>query len=125
LQQRDFVNVRDIAHACRLAVEAPDVPGRAINIGSGQPRTILEIARRMAQVLGKEQIEPEIAGKYRVGDIRHCFADIRLAKRLLGYEPRVNFEEGLQELASWLATQNADDRVAAARDELHARGLAI
>ena len=125
LQQRDFVSVYDIARACRLALEAPDANGRVFNIGSGRPRTVLEIAQRMARVLGKEQIEPEISGKYRVGDIRHCFADIRLARRHLGYEPQVEMEEGLQELAEWLGTQAADDNVATMRAELDRRGLAI
>ena len=65
------------------------------------------------------------SGKYRAGDIRHCFADIRLARRLLGYEPRVAMDEGLAELAAWLEGQDADDRVAQARAELDKRGLAL
>jgi dTDP-L-rhamnose 4-epimerase len=87
LQQRDFVSVYDIARACRLALEVPDATGSGgvFNIGSGRPRTVLEVARKMAAVLGREYIEPEVTGKYRVGDIRHCFADIRLARRVLGY----------------------------------------
>src|SRR2546421_739180 len=87
LQQRDFVSVYDIAQACRLALEvreAPVGPG-VFNIGSGRPRTVLEVARKMAESVGKPHVEPEVSGKYRVGDIRHCFADIRLARRVLGY----------------------------------------
>jgi len=125
LQQRDFVSVHDIATACRLALEVPDAAGRVFNIGSGRAYTVLEIARKVARVLGKEDIEPEISGKYRVGDIRHCFSDIRLARRLLGYEPRVEFEEGLSELAEWLEGQEASDHVSQARSELEKRGLAI
>jgi dTDP-L-rhamnose 4-epimerase len=125
LQQRDFVSVYDIAQACRLAMQVPDAAGGVFNIGSGQPRTVLEIAQRMSQVLGKEDLEPEISGKYRVGDIRHCFADISRAQRILGFSPTINFEEGLVELAEWLEGQTAVDRVEAARAELDARGLAI
>jgi dTDP-L-rhamnose 4-epimerase len=125
LQQRDFVSVHDIARACRLSLEVPEAAGGVFNIGSGQPQTVVQIAQQIAQVLGKEEIEPEISGKYRVGDIRHCFADIRLARRVLGYQPRVDFEEGLVELAAWLETQKCEDRVAQARAELDARGLAI
>jgi len=125
LQQRDFVSVHDIATACRLALEVPDAAGRVFNVGSGRAYTVLEIARKIARVLGKEDIEPEISGKYRVGDIRHCFSDIRLARRLLGYEPRVEFEEGLSELAEWLEGQEASDHVSQARSELEKRGLAI
>ncbi len=125
LQRRDFVHVSDIAHACRLAMEVPDARDQVLNIGSGRQYTILEIARSMAEVLGRENVEPEIAGKYRVGDIRHCFADITLARRILGYEPKVQLEQGLVELASWLEGQVAFDRVAEARAELAARGLTV
>jgi dTDP-L-rhamnose 4-epimerase len=124
-QQRDFVSVYDVARACRLALESPDAPGQAINIGSGCPFTVREVAERTARALGKEHLEPEITGQYRAGDIRHCFADISLARRVLGYKPRVTLQEGLVELAEWLEGQQAHDRVAEAREELSARGLAI
>jgi dTDP-L-rhamnose 4-epimerase len=124
-QKRDFVNVKDVARACRLALEVPDAAGRVLNIGSGNAYTVRDIARRMAAVLGREHLEPEITGKYRVGDIRHCYADITLARTLLGYEPQVAFEDGMAELAQWLQTQAADDHVAQARAELDRRGLAI
>jgi dTDP-L-rhamnose 4-epimerase len=81
------------------------------------------IARSLARVLAVD-LEPEVTGRYRAGDIRHCFADISRARELLGYEPQVELDDGLQELAGWLATQQADDRVAAATAELVARGLA-
>jgi dTDP-L-rhamnose 4-epimerase len=127
LQQRDFVSVYDIARACRLALEVPDATGSGgvFNVGSGRPRTVLEVAEKMAAVLDRRHVEPEVTGKYRVGDIRHCFADIRLARRVLGYEPKVDFEEGLAELAEWLRDQEAEDHVAKARAELDARGLAL
>jgi dTDP-L-rhamnose 4-epimerase len=125
LQQRDFVSVYDIALACRLAVESARAPHHVFNIGSGESRTILAIAQRMSWVLNKEHLEPEISGKYRVGDIRHCFADISKAKSVLGFAPQIKFEEELLELAQWLEGQTAVDRVEAARAELDARGLAI
>lgn len=124
-QQRDFVHVKDIAQACRLALEVPDAANRVFNVGSGRPRSVLEVAQKMARVMGREHIEPQITSKYRVGDIRHCFADIRLACRVLGYEPRVDFEQGLEELAGWLEGQVAVDAVEKAQAELDARGLAI
>jgi dTDP-L-rhamnose 4-epimerase len=125
LQQRDFVSVYDIARACRLALEAPDAPGEVFNVGSGQPRTVREIAAKLARVVGKENIQPEILGKYRVGDIRHCYADISKAQRVLGFTPQVRLEDGLVELSSWLASQAAVDRVAQASAELSARGLTV
>jgi dTDP-L-rhamnose 4-epimerase len=124
-QQRDFVSVYDIVQACRLALEVPGAAGHALNVGSGRPQTILGLAERMADVLGKEHLRPEVTGKYRVGDIRHCFPDISLARQVLGYEPRVALEEGLVELASWLEQQEAVDRVEEARAELAARGLTV
>ena len=124
-QRRDFVSVRDVARACRLAMEVPGAAGMVLNVGSGRSYTIRDIADRMARVLGKEHIAPEITGKYRAGDIRHCFADIRLARRVLGYSPSVTLEEGLEELAGWLEGQIPHDYVAAAHAELAARGLTV
>jgi len=125
LQQRDFVHVKDVARACRLAMERPEGAGRAVNVGSGRSFTVREIAESMAEVLGCEGIAPEVTGDYRVGDIRHCFADITLSRRFLGYSPAVTLTEGLAELASWLEGQVASDRVAQARGELAARGLTV
>ncbi len=124
-QQRDFVSVYDIARACRLAMETPEAAGEVFNIGSGNSYTILEIAEKMASVMNKPELKPEITGKYRVGDIRHCFADISKAKEILGYEPTFTLEEGMKELASWLEGQIAEDKVADAKEELEARGLTV
>ena len=125
LQQRDFVSVYDVAQACRLALKARQAGGRVFNVGSGQHYTIKELAERLGTVLGKEYLEAEITGKYRVGDIRHCFADISLARRVLGYEPKVTLKEGLLELVVWLEGQVAVDRVDQASAELSARGLTV
>jgi dTDP-L-rhamnose 4-epimerase len=124
-QQRDFVSVYDIAQACRLALESPAAAGDVFNVASGNVYTVREIAQRLAKVMGKERVQPEVTGKYRVGDIRHCFADITKARTVLGYEPRVRIEDGLAELATWLEGQAAVDRVAHARAELAARGLTV
>jgi dTDP-L-rhamnose 4-epimerase len=124
-QQRDFVHVSDVVQACRLALEVEGAAEQVFNVGSGQPRSVLEIAEGLARVLGRSHLRPEITGKYRVGDIRHCFADISLARRVLGYEPRMDFGRGLQELAEWLEGQSAADHVAQARAELDVRGLSI
>jgi dTDP-L-rhamnose 4-epimerase len=125
LQRRDFVSVKDVAEACRLALSAEGAAGRVLNVGSGRSFTVLEVAERLADAVGRDDVAPEITQRYRVGDIRHCFADISEARRLLGYSPRVTFEEGLSELAAWLEGQIAYDRVAEASDELAARGLSL
>jgi len=92
---------------------------------TASPATQERLGTAMGEVLGRQDIEPEITGNYRVGDIRHCFADITLARRVLGYEPAMPLEQGLIELASWLKGQVACDRVAEAREELAARGLTV
>jgi dTDP-L-rhamnose 4-epimerase len=124
-QRRDFVSVRDVARACRLALEVPDAAGGVFNIGSGQDRTVRDIALSMSRVLHRADIQPEITGKYRIGDIRNCFADIKHARTVLGYQPQVTLEQGLQELAHWLENQSAVDRVAEAAQELDARKLSV
>ena len=125
LQQRDFVHVKDIAQACRLSLEVPEAAHQVFNVGSGHRYTVQQIAASVARVLNKEYIEPEVTKNYRVGDIRHCFADISLARRVLGYAPRVSLEEGLAQLSEWLEGQQAVDHVAKARAELQERGLTV
>jgi dTDP-L-rhamnose 4-epimerase len=122
-QRRDFVNVADVVRACRLALESDGADGKALNIGSGRSVTVTEIARGLADVLDVA-IEPEVTGTYRAGDIRHCFADVGLARELLGFEAEVELQDGMADLAEWLETQTADDRVEHATAELVARGLA-
>ncbi|MHC1763020.1 MAG: NAD-dependent epimerase/dehydratase family protein [Verrucomicrobiia bacterium] len=124
-QRRDFVSVYDIAQAARLALETPEAAYEVFNVGSGEHFTIREIAERVALALNKEFIQPEITEKYRVGDIRHCFADISRAQCILGYRPRVALAEGLRGLTGWLESQVAVDNVAAARAELASRGLTV
>jgi dTDP-L-rhamnose 4-epimerase len=124
-QKRDFVSVLDIARASRLALETPEAVNEVFNIGSGNSYAISEIAEKLARILRKEHITAEVTGKYRVGDIRHCFSDISKAKAILGYEPEVTLEDGLFELAEWLEGQTAEDKVNEASKELAARGLTV
>jgi dTDP-L-rhamnose 4-epimerase len=123
MQRRDFVSVRDVARACSLALGTPNV-GEVFNIGSGEPRSILEVANSVIDAIGA-RVEPMVTGKYRTGDIRHCFADIRKARELLGYAPQVRFEDGLRELAEWLASTSASDNFMHASAELERRGLTL
>ncbi|MEJ8801569.1 NAD-dependent epimerase/dehydratase family protein [Pontibacter sp. H249] len=124
-QQRDFVHVRDVALACRLAMEKEEAAGKVFNVGSGNNYTIRDIANRLATVMSKPHLAPDITGKYRVGDIRHCYADISMANEVLGFSPQVEFNAGLGELAQWLEGQIAYDRVSEASAELAARGLTV
>jgi dTDP-L-rhamnose 4-epimerase len=121
-QTRDFVHVSDIVQANLLALETDKADYEALNVGTGRAFTVREIAETLARGLGKN-VAPEISRKYREGDIRHCSADITKARRLLGYEPKVNLEAGLAELLAWVRNEKPADRVNAATAELTARNL--
>lgn len=123
-QQRDFVHVRDIAEGCRLALES-SASDDVFNLGSGEHFTVREVAERIADAVGQPHIEPTITGQYRVGDIRHCFADISHAAQVLGYKPRVEFVDGLRDLAEWLDEQSSISPAADASSELSVRGLTV
>jgi len=122
-QRRDFVHVRDVARAFLLALDKAEADGQVFNIGSGIDRTVEEVARLQASAMGHPELKPEIAGKARAGDIRHCIPDLTKARAVLGYEAREDFAEGLAELAEWVARQQTEDRVIEARKELEMRGL--
>jgi dTDP-L-rhamnose 4-epimerase len=122
-QRRDFVHVRDLAHACVLALECDAAADVTLNIGSGRSYSVIEVAERLGRVLGRESIAPQISGRYRAGDIRHCFADITRATELLGYRPRIDLDSGLAELSGWLAENVSEDRTEVAERELCGRGL--
>jgi dTDP-L-rhamnose 4-epimerase len=123
-QMRDFVHVQDVARAVVATVERP-VAGEAINIGSGESVSVLQVAEALAREMNKD-IEPKIIGKYRNGDIRHCFADIRKAKHLLDWKPTIPFCRGIPELIDWVRCQRvAEDRVDSAYGELEQRGLLV
>lgn len=124
-QRRDFVSVHDAARAVVLALESADADGKVFNIGSGKSRTVYEVAEKVAAAMNKKDIRPVVTGRYRMGDVRHCFADIEAARKLLGYEPRVDLDEGLTELVEWLEGKVANDGVEVAHQELLARGLAL
>jgi dTDP-L-rhamnose 4-epimerase len=122
-QRRDFVHVSDVADAFLLALESRAADGQVFNIGSGQSIGIAEVAQRIAAAMGRSDLRPQILGKARAGDIRHCFADIALASRALGFAPRRRFDEGMMELADWVGQQRAVDRASQASQELERRGL--
>ena len=122
-QRRDFVYVGDVARAFCDALTHPEAPGQVFNIGSGVDRSVRQVAQSIARALHRNDLEPEIAGKARVGDIRHCFCDGSKAADVLGFRAGKDFDEGLAELAEWVAEQSADDRVDEARAELEAKGL--
>lgn len=122
-QQRDFVHVRDVARAFRLAMQMEGAAGQVVNIGSGHSYQIADVARTLARAMGVPQLEPEILGKARAGDIRHCFADIGRARKVLGFAPEHPLEDSYGELADWIRRELSVDRGAEMRRHLEARGL--
>src|SRR5215217_7855660 len=122
-QRRDFVHVEDVAQAFVLALEHPKAAGEVYNVGSGQDRSVRDVADLLAKAMNRPDIAPEIAGQARAGDIRHCIADIAKARQELGFAPKRDFAQGLAALAEWVAEQEAEDRVHEARKELELRGL--
>jgi dTDP-L-rhamnose 4-epimerase len=121
-QTRDFVHVSDIVQANLLALETDGADYQVVNVGTGKANSVKQVMKMLAEGLGKE-IEPEITGKYREGDIRHCVADITRARALLGYEPKVQLEQGIPELLDWVKRQEASDKVAQATAELESLRL--
>jgi dTDP-L-rhamnose 4-epimerase len=121
-QTRDFVNVHDVARANLLALESTVATGIALNIGSGTPVSIQQVGTEIGRMLGSHT-SPLVRNQYRVGDIRHCFADISRASETLGYRPSVGFRDGMGELVAWLTSQRAEDRMEEAMEHLTTRGL--
>jgi dTDP-L-rhamnose 4-epimerase len=121
-QMRDFVSVRDVVQANLQALERSGADGLAVNVGSGEPISISDVAAVLAREMNIA-IPAQITGQFRAGDIRHCFADISRARHLLGYEPQFKFRAGVGELVEWLRSQSAVDRAAEATQELKAYGL--
>ena len=121
-QSRDFTHVSDIVQGILLALESERSEGHALNLGTGRPTTVAEVARVISDGMGLD-IEPVRNDQYRAGDIRHCYADPTRARELLGFEARTSFRDGMTELVEWLRDQEAVDRVDRATAELAARGL--
>jgi dTDP-L-rhamnose 4-epimerase len=122
-QTRDFVSVHDVVRAVALAIDTPASDGQVFNIGTGIARPIADIARTMARLVGRDELEPNVTGQFRKGDIRHCFADLSRAQQVLGFAPQTDWEASLREIAEWSAAAPKADRFQDADRELRAHGL--
>jgi len=121
-QLRDFVSVHDIVQASLLAMNKAEADYESFNVGTGKPITISDVARTLIKLCGKK-LEPQLAAKYRAGDIRHCYADISRIRSKLKFKPKVNFEAGMKELIEWSESAQFDDKTQQAQDELRRRKL--
>ncbi|MDP2106303.1 MAG: NAD-dependent epimerase/dehydratase family protein, partial [Desulfobulbaceae bacterium] len=123
LESRDFVHVNDVARAFRLALTSDAVNGRIINIGEGKPTSVMDIANLLVDKLDGK-IRPEVTGQYRLGDIRHCYADLTQASTLLGYSPEISIDKGLDQFVDWVLSQPLpDDGLDKANEELRKRRM--
>ena len=122
LQSRDLISVHDLVQANIMAMEKEEANYKIFNVGVQNPISILEIAKVLASLYDKD-IQPGVQNKYRKGDIRHCFADITKIKEVLGWKPRISFEEGMKELIEWAHEEEAEDKFDSALQELKDKGL--
>lgn len=124
-ESRDFVHVVDVAHAVQLAVMGDGADGRTLNVGSGIPTTVEQIALLLIERLGTAA-RPVVSGQFRHGDIRHGFADIAALYGTLGYVPKITLEQGLTRFVDWVKKQPVEpDRLETATHELVCRNLMI
>ena len=122
-QSRDFIHVSDIVQGLLLAMERTEADYQVFNLGTGVPTSVAQVADLLSLRLTGGQVRPEIRHQYRAGDIRHCFADVSRARRLLGFEPRVPLQDGLADLLAWVQGQSAEDRFSQVEKELAAKSL--
>jgi len=122
LESRDFVYITDITNALILALANVSAYYETINVGSGNALSVLEMAHTMLRAM-QVDLEPVVIGKFRQGDIRHCYADLNKARSLLGYEPKVDFEEGIKMFLTWAANEHSEDKLSTATSELEQHGL--
>lgn len=122
-QRRDFVHVHDVVRACLLALESDQADYQALNVGSGHWLDLLGLLNVLRREMGEATPKPEIVGRYRTGDIRHCYADIDRIQQLLGYQPSVSIEAGLHETVTWMRSQPFQDRLDEALRALETRNL--
>lgn len=122
MQTRDFVSVHDVVEAKMLALEKNTADYSIINIGSGIATSIKEIAETISQLLGKPGMV-KISQEFRKNDIRHCFADIKKAQKLLNWKPKITLAAGFKELIKWSVGEEAVDKFSEAEKELKTKGL--
>jgi dTDP-L-rhamnose 4-epimerase len=122
-ESRDFVHVNDVVQAITLAIENDAANGRTFNVGAGEPTSVLEIANLLVDAFDGK-VRPHVTGQYRLGDIRHCYADLTAIKATLGFEPKVSLKQGIAEFADWVLSQPLpEDGLDKANEELKKRKM--
>jgi hypothetical protein len=122
-ETRDFVYIDDIVDATILGLTVPGISGNAFNIGTGVATDVLTVANTLKKHYGID-VPVTVSGNYRLGDIRHNFADISKARKLLGYKPKWVFDEGIRKFTEWVNTQDVqEDKYESSIEEMKKKGL--
>ena len=122
-ETRDFVFISDVVDATVLGIEKETANNQVFNVGTGVATDVITVATELSKNYGI-QVPITISGNYRLGDIRHNYADISKAKQLLGFEPKVSFQEGLKQFTDWVNTQEVEeDKYQQSIEEMKAKGL--
>lgn len=122
-ESRDFVYIDDVVDATILGMEVPEANGHVFNVGTGVATDVLTVANTLCNKYGI-QVPITVSGNYRLGDIRHNFADITLARKVLGFEPKWNFPNGIEQFVRWVNLQEVhEDNYEASIEEMKRKGL--
>ncbi len=123
LESRDFVYIDDVVNATIAGMEVPEANGHVFNIGTGIATDVLTVAKTLCKHYGID-VPLNISGNYRLGDIRHNYADISLAKKILCFEPKWSFDQGIKQFTEWVNRQELQkDNYEASLEEMKQKGL--
>lgn len=123
LESRDFVYIDDVVDATILGLEKEEANNQVFNVGTGVATNVLTVANELVKNYGMD-VSINVSGNYRLGDIRHNYADLTKINRLLGFNPKVSFEAGLKNFAEWVNTQEVqEDKYQKSIDEMKTKGL--
>lgn len=122
-ETRDFVYIDDVVDATILGLEKEEANNQVFNVGTGVATDVITVANGLAKNYGQE-VPITISGNYRLGDIRHNYADLTKIRSILGFEPKISFEEGLRKFTEWVNTQEVQkDRYSQSIEEMRVKGL--
>lgn len=123
LESRDFIHVSDVVRAIQLALDSDAANSNTFNVGAGEPTSVLDIANMLVDVFNGK-VRPEVTGQYRLGDIRHCYADLSKIRSRLNFAPQMSLQRGIEEFASWVLSQPLpEDGLDKANEELKKRKM--
>lgn len=122
-ETRDFVFIDDVVAATILGIEKEEANGQVFNVGTGVATDVLEVANSLIKAYDID-VPVTVTGRFRLGDIRHNYADLTKIKELLGFEPTVYFKEGIEKFSAWVLQQEIqEDKLSKSLEEMKKKGL--